>query len=416
MKRPLLLYFANPLTGKGGLESETIDMARTMSQLQTRLTLICVQSLDPSADENVDRLMRTAGVRIERIPLSIHFYLDSSLEMSKVPSYFRGLPAFWMRSMAAATRAVVSHGIRHAIIWHSFTAFPVAFLLKLIGVRTFGYGHPLASVGVKRLFASWSASKLSLLGRLVASVTIAALEGLVLSSYSWFRVSSPSQTRDMQLRRFCGRKMGVIPPGLQLSEIPCTPGQDEMGIAYFGALEDWWDIGSLVASFAEISYTFPRASLHIFGGGSLEPEITELVTSLNSQARSRVHLYGAIPRDQLLKRFDKFGIAVVPLLYSPSNGSVPMKLIEAAAAGKAIIGTTTPGIPEYFTNRAMLISPGDKNAMAQALRTLLSDAGLRRDLGAKAKAIASRFDSEYVCAEFLGYVFRQQNRSPEAEP
>ncbi len=405
MKRPLLLYFANPLTGKGGLESETIDMARTMSQLQTRLTLICVQSLDPSADENVDRLMHAAGVRIDRIPLSIHFYLDPSLEMSKVPSYFRGLPAFWMRSMAAAIREVVSQSIRHAIIWHSFTAFPVAFLLKLIGVRTFGYGHPLASVGVKRLFASWSASKLSLLARLVASVTIAVLEGVALASYSWFRVSSPSQTRDMQLRRFCGRKMGVIPPGLQLSDIPIVAGQDEMGIAYFGALEDWWDIGSLITAFEKISGEFPGASLHIFGGGSREREIRELVTSLNSQARSKVHLYGPIPRDQLLKRFDKFGIAVVPLRYSPSNGSVPMKLIEAAAAGKAIIGTTTPGIPEYFANRALLIPPKEPKAMSEALRLLLSNSHLRHELAAKANAAALQFDSSLVCEKFLKHIF-----------
>ncbi len=405
MKKRLLLYFANPLTGKGGLESETIDMARTMSQLQTRLTLICVQSLDPSADENVDRLMRAAEVRIERIPLSIHFYLDTLLEMSKVPSYFRGLPAFWMRSMAAATRAVVSQGIRHAIIWHSFTAFPVAFLLKLIGVRTFGYGHPLASVGVKRLFASWSTTKLSLLGRLAASLTIAVLEGLVLSSYSWFRVSSPSQIGDMQLRRFCGSKMGVIPPGLQLSDIPFVGGHDEMGIAYFGALEDWWDIESLVASFAEVLPDFPDASLHIYGSGSKKALLSELVERLPTPAKCRITVYGPVPRGQLLKDFHKFGIVVVPLLYSPSNGSVPMKLIEAAAAGKAIIGTTTPGIPEYFRNRALLIPPTEPKAMSEALRLLLSNSGIRHELAAKAKAASLQFDSSLVCEKFLKHIF-----------
>lgn len=201
--------------------------------------------------------------------------------------------------------------------------------------------------------------------------------------------------------------MGVIPPGLLLSDIPYSTNQDDFGIGYFGALEDWWDIESLVNSFGDISAEFPRASLHIFGGGSKEPRLKELVTALESSVRDRVHLYGPIPRQALLKQFRKFGIAVIPLLYSPSNGSVPMKLIEAAAAGKTIIGTKVPGIPEYFTNRALLIPPGDKKAMADALRLALGHPQLRHQLALKAREAAYRFDSKLVCAQFLEHVFKE---------
>jgi glycosyltransferase involved in cell wall biosynthesis len=201
--------------------------------------------------------------------------------------------------------------------------------------------------------------------------------------------------------------MGVIPPGLRLSDIPYSTDQDELGIAYFGVLEEWWDIESLVNCFRDISREFPRASLHIFGTGSKEPQLRELVEMLERPVRRRIHLYGPVPRKELLRHFHEFGIAVVPLLYSPSSGSVPMKLIEAAAAGKTIIGTNVPGIPEYFTDRAVLIPPGDKKAMTDALRLALGSPEVRHELAAKAREVAGRFESRVVCTEFLEHVFAQ---------
>lgn len=407
IERSLILYFANPLTGKGGLESEVLDMARTMSELQTSVTLVCAHSLDAIADRDVDELMHAAGVRVQRVPLYLPFYLDTSLDSADIPEYFLSIPAFWLRSIAATVRVVVNQDIKHAIIWHSFIAFPVAVCLRLLGVRIFGYGHPLSGVGVKRLFARWSKSKTLGIAQLLGATAISAVEGLVLSCYSWFRVSSPSQANDLQLRRFCRKKMGVIPPGLRLSDIPYSTNQNELGIAYFGALEGWWDIESLIYGFGEISAEFPRASLHIFGGGSKETQLKKLVAALKPAVRSKIHFYGPVPREELLNQFPKFGIAVIPLLYSPSNGSVPMKLIEAAAAGKTIIGTKTPGIPEYFTNRAILIPPGDKEAMAYALRLVFENPELSRELGSKAREASYRFESELVCAEFLEHVFKQ---------
>ena len=377
-----------------------------MAGLQTTVTLVCARSLDAAADRKLDELMETAGVNIQRVPLALTFYLDASLSLAKVPNYFLSLPVFWIRSMAATLRVVLNREARHAIIWHSFVAFPIALFLKLVGVRVFGYGHPLSNVGgTKRLFAGWSNSRMLRIAQMFAVAAISAVEGLVLSSYSWFRVSSPSQAYDSHLRRFCAGKMGVIPPGLNLSDIQFSSDQDDMGIAFFGVLEDWWDIESLINSFNEISAEFPRASLHIFGSGSNESRLKELVAELQPSVRKRVHLYGAIPRVELLKQFHKFGIAVIPLLYSPSNGSVPMKLIEAAAAGKTIVGTTTPGIPEYFTDRAVLIPPGDREAMADALQLVLGNPELRHELGSKAREAAYRFESKLVCAEFLEQVF-----------
>jgi glycosyltransferase involved in cell wall biosynthesis len=401
-----MLYFANPLTGKSGLESEILDMVRTMSELQTSITLVCARSLDPIADRDLDKLMHVAGVRVQRVPLHLPFYLDASLDSADVPEYFLSIPAFCMRSIAATVRVVVNQEIKHAIIWHSFIAFPVAICLRLLGVKVFGYGHPLSGVGVKRLFAGWPKSKVLRIPQLVGSTAISAVEGFVLACYSWFRVSSPSQANDLQLRRFCGKKMGVIPPGLRLSDIPYSTNQNELGIAYFGALEDWWDIESLINGFSEISPEFPSASLHIFGGGSKESRLRERVAALEPTVRRRIYFHGPVPREELLNQFHKFGIAVVPLLYSPSNGSVPMKLIEAAAAGKTIIGTATPGIPEYFTNRALLIPPGDEKAMADALRQVLESPQLRRELSSKAREIAYRFESKLVCAQFLEQVFK----------
>ena len=61
---------------------------------------------------------------------------------------------------------------------------------------------------------------------------------------------------------------------------------------------------------------------------------------------------------------------------------------EAAAAGLARIGTRLNAIPETIADgrSGMLIAPGDRAALALAMRTLIDSASLRRAFGAAARA------------------------------
>lgn len=82
-------------------------------------------------------------------------------------------------------------------------------------------------------------------------------------------------------------------------------------------------------------------------------------------------------------------------------------ILEAMATGLPIISTNTIGVIDCLTHEenALLVQPGDREALAQAIRRILEDGGLRRRLASKAlsearevyawPAIAGRMEDVY---------------------
>jgi glycosyltransferase involved in cell wall biosynthesis len=90
-------------------------------------------------------------------------------------------------------------------------------------------------------------------------------------------------------------------------------------------------------------------------------------------------------------------IFVMPSLWE----GLPMALLEAMVAGKAIVASATAGIPEAIVNgrEGILVPPGDLDALAAGLRTLLTDPVRRRELAAAALARAHREFTVQVMAD-----------------
>jgi glycosyltransferase involved in cell wall biosynthesis len=83
---------------------------------------------------------------------------------------------------------------------------------------------------------------------------------------------------------------------------------------------------------------------------------------------------------------------------------LPKALLEAAACGLPIVATDAVGCREVVRNgdNGLLVPAGDAQALADALRTLIFDADLRRRMGEQSRARAEReFSSERVIGETL---------------
>jgi glycosyltransferase involved in cell wall biosynthesis len=128
---------------------------------------------------------------------------------------------------------------------------------------------------------------------------------------------------------------------------------------------------------------------------------------------------GAVPEAQLRQWHDE-GVVEwwgrrtdMPQVYRqahvvclPSNygEGVPRALIEAAAVGRAIVTTDIPGCRDIVRHgeNGLLVATGDVDALAEALRRLLTDAAYRRQLGAKGRPIAEgEFTVESVVTQTL---------------
>jgi glycosyltransferase involved in cell wall biosynthesis len=83
---------------------------------------------------------------------------------------------------------------------------------------------------------------------------------------------------------------------------------------------------------------------------------------------------------------------------------LPKALLEAAACGLPIVTTDAVGCREVVRNgdNGLLVPIGDAQALADALRTLIFDADLRRRMGRESRARAEHeFSSERVIGETL---------------
>jgi glycosyltransferase involved in cell wall biosynthesis len=92
-----------------------------------------------------------------------------------------------------------------------------------------------------------------------------------------------------------------------------------------------------------------------------------------------VQITGWVDRERLRSLYQGARLFVYPSRYE-GFGVPPL---EAMACGAPVIATRTGAIPEYAEGAALLIDPGDRRALREAMVRLLSDEPLRRDLRAR---------------------------------
>lgn len=194
------------------------------------------------------------------------------------------------------------------------------------------------------------------------------------------------------LRGFAPRaRVAVLPNAVPL---PALREEGEPGrVLFLGRIEAAKGIAELIDAVALLAPRFPQLRLVLGGSGELE------ALRQAAQARGileRVELRGwldAPARDAELAR------AAVFCLPSHAEG-LPMALLEAMAAGKAVVASAVGGIPELVHDgeNGLLVPPRDGAALAAALARLLGDAGLCRQLGARARAtVENGYSTQSVC-------------------
>lgn len=89
-------------------------------------------------------------------------------------------------------------------------------------------------------------------------------------------------------------------------------------------------------------------------------------------------------------------LAALDVLVMPSRWEgLPITLLEAMAMGKPVVATKVGGIPDVVTDgqEGLLVPAGDVESLTNALRRMLTDAGLRQRCGESARAtLLARYD------------------------
>jgi glycosyltransferase involved in cell wall biosynthesis len=141
----------------------------------------------------------------------------------------------------------------------------------------------------------------------------------------------------------------------------------------------------LIEALARLRASGIRFRGALLGGGTLLAAHRRLVERLGLAGMVRVE--GFVPQsDRYLED------ALVFVQPSLEEGSGSLSLLEALHAGTAVVASDVDGIPEDVVDResALLVPPGDPEALAAALRRVLGDADLRRGLARRGHAAFRR--------------------------
>jgi glycosyltransferase involved in cell wall biosynthesis len=112
---------------------------------------------------------------------------------------------------------------------------------------------------------------------------------------------------------------------------------------------------------------------------------------------SQVRLLGSMAQPQLVEQYHKADVFVHPSVVTKDGNRdvIPNVLVEAMASGIPVISTRLSGIQELIQEgkNGLLVSPGDPEALAEAIASLMQDTRQREGLVEAAKqSVAEAYD------------------------
>ena len=202
------------------------------------------------------------------------------------------------------------------------------------------------------------------------------------------------------------RKLRRIYHGLELTRyvnLQRAPSSPPLVVSV-GQLKEKKGLRHLVEAVAILRDAGVDVRCRIIGDGPQRGELTELVD--RHRLIGIVELTGALPHDQVLAHYAAATAFALPCVVA-SDGDrdgIPNAILEAMATGLPVVSTPVSGIPEVIETEVtgLLSPPGDARSLAEALRRLLLDEGLRTRLGGEGQArVVDAFDVDRNADRFL---------------
>lgn len=191
------------------------------------------------------------------------------------------------------------------------------------------------------------------------------------------------------LQRECGVSAQVVP--LALRNLPPVPAMArEPMVLAVGRFHRVKGFDILIEAFARVAPEFPQWTLTLIGDGPEQEQLVarSVVAGLDARIRFMSPVHNV---EDWLSR----AAIVVSASRQEAFGN---SLLEAMAMGAPVISTRCDG-PVAFVRDGIngrVVPLEDSQAMASALRELMSNQGLRQTLGQEAQQVRQRFGEEEV--------------------
>lgn len=181
-----------------------------------------------------------------------------------------------------------------------------------------------------------------------------------------------------------GKKVRIIPNGIDHDMY--SPGTKVPGsVAFLGRNDVRKGLPILLAAWPQIRANFPAATLTVIG--------SDATTDLPG-----VRFAGRVSEDEKRNHLGQASVFCAPNLSGESFGIV---VVEAMAAGCALVASGLPAFVRVAGDAARFVAPGDATGLAREVGALLHDEDTTRTLGDMARLASARFGREAVLDAYV---------------
>ena len=184
---------------------------------------------------------------------------------------------------------------------------------------------------------------------------------------------------EMERRHGSRSLIAVVPDGVRVSRHAAhsPPRTRDRVVAYAGHLYAWKGVDVLLEALARM----PTVRGLIIGGHPAEPDLARTQAVAGQLGlHDRVTFTGLVEPARVPELLSEAAVLVLPNTSSAisTRFTSPLKLFEYMAAGRPIVSSDLPSIREILSDgaNALLVPPGDANALAAAIERLLADPDL----------------------------------------
>ncbi|MHB1296062.1 MAG: glycosyltransferase family 4 protein [Anaerolineae bacterium] len=178
-------------------------------------------------------------------------------------------------------------------------------------------------------------------------------------------------------------------------------------VLFVGTLEPRKNLPALLEAYRALLQGGLRAGLVLVG--RLGWRVDAFRASLQTLAPDELVVTpGFVPDDDLPALYSGADLLAFPSLYEGFGFPV----LEAMACGTPVVCANTSSLPEVAGDAALQVDPHDVGALAEAMRRLLEDPALRRELAGRGVKHAAAFTWERAASETLK-VYRRVLAAPK---
>jgi L-malate glycosyltransferase len=348
--KPLRISFVIDNLGRAGTESQLLALIRHLDRSRVIPALVL---LDGSGDES--RSLEPANCEVLRLGVTKLLGLRS---LRAARTLFR----HWQRQRPDVVQAY--------FLDPAYFAVPIATLAGVRGI-----------LRVRNNLGYWLSPKHRILGRMLRPLVSATL----------------TNTAEGAAKLAAADRPTVVENGVDLDRYAATSPVDLsrtiVTVGCVANLRPVKNIDGLLRAAQRVCEKYPQVRFSVAGDGEQRAELERLHAELGLGDRftfvgSRADIAG------FLAGCDLF------VLPSHSEG-MSNAILEAMAAGRAIVATAVGGTPTLLRGAGVLVPAGNVNALSAAIGSLLDDPARARSFGELARQRAADFGRGAMVERFI---------------